>query len=577
MKTSRLKYPLLAALVLVAGIDGSSQTQQKKVPTEVISVEKGYNPTVKQGKKVDFSPEATPSAGNNLPVSYKSGMENPQFDLGVQPVEALLAEGTVPNSIYPNYVKAAAGYNESTFLEGYYNRSFGKTSVNASVNHDRSVRDVSPLKDNSIFSVTDVSAGIKHALKKYDIGAYAEYSYNAFTNNGTRLNREAYTSALPEVLRHNGIMGGVYLRSNSGLKVFDRLSIEASYMNGANKTNDSYVKAAAGFYIPVRKVTFSLDLSAAYYDNKAVYGFYDIRPAGAADIENPATSSTDFTHLGIVPGVSYKNDRFEIYAGVRMETISGDHVDGTNFHIMPDVKVAYSIIEGLMSVYGRLESGYRVNDMRTMINDNPFASPASGAYYSHDKFKAQVGLSGVISSSVRYDISASYSQTDGDVTWENNRFYMLDNSYLSYYTSTTDNIKLFTLKASVDYTINPSHRIGIFAQYNNSDSERFSKALYTPDFRGGASYKGSLFSNHLDIYGRLAYNSSSRALFTYFPTSVETGMDGYVEYQANATYNINNRWGVFVEANNTIDGRSPRFLYYKAPGFRGMAGVRFNF
>ena len=98
--------------------------------------------------------------------------------------------------------------------------------------------------------MTDVSAGIKHALKKYDIGAYAEYSYNAFTNNGTRLNREAYTSALPEVLRHNGIMGGVYLRSNSGLKVFDRLSLEASYMNGANKTNDSYVKAAAGFYIP---------------------------------------------------------------------------------------------------------------------------------------------------------------------------------------------------------------------------------------------------------------------------------------------------------------------------------------
>ena len=154
---------------------------------------------------------------------------------------------------------------------------------------------------------------------------------------------------------------------------------------------------------------------------------------------------------------------------------------------------------------------------------------------------------------------------------------MLDIIYLSYFTSTTDNIKLFTLKASVDYTINPSHRIGIFAQYNNSDSERFSKALYTPDFRGGASYKGSLFSNHLDIYGRLAYNSSSRALFTYFPTSVETGMDGYVEYQANATYNIKNRWGVFVEANNTIDGRSPRFLYYKAPGFRGMAGVRFNF
>ena len=54
-------------------------------------------------------------------------------------------------------------------------------------------------------------------------------------------------------------------------------------------------------------------------------------------------------------------------------------------------------------------------------------------------------------------------------------------------------------------------------------------------------------------------------------------MDGYVEYQANATYNINNRWGVFVEANNTIDGRSPRFLYYKAPGFRGMAGVEVQF
>lgn len=67
MKTSRLKYPLLAALVLVAGIDGSSQTQQKKVPTEVISVEKGYNPTVKQGKKVDFSPKKRLRPETNCP------------------------------------------------------------------------------------------------------------------------------------------------------------------------------------------------------------------------------------------------------------------------------------------------------------------------------------------------------------------------------------------------------------------------------------------------------------------------------------------------------------------------------
>ena len=568
------KFLFLFSAVACTVVAGYSQTTDKnRISSEVISVEKGYDPQVKAGSKTQFSPDESPENSTKLPVSYRTDAEAAQFDFTASSVAALVMDGQVPAALYPNYLKGGIGYNLSTLLEGYYSHSWGKNTFGAALNHDRAERKLDFLTDNSVFNHSDASLSFKHTAGRYDLGVYANYAYNAFTNNGSRL-AEEYSSALPLILRHNEFTGGVFIRSHSGYRAFDHLNLEASYLNGPNKTGDSYVKASAGFYFPVKKLMFSLDVAGAYYHNKWVSEPYDIFLSGG-NLAQPATQTQDFEHLMATPALSYKSDRLDLYVGARMEVMAGSRID-TKFHIMPEVKASYSIVEGLLSVYGRLESGYQVQNTASLLHENPFVGPLTSAFYSREKFKAQIGLSGVFSSSFRYEISAAYGQTDNALAWINYR-QIAGDGYLSYYVPGWDNIQVFDLKVSGDYTINPSHRLSAFAQYLHGSSDTFSSALYTPDFRIGASYRGQVLRDRIGLSGRIVYNGASKGFEMIGISGQEVDVDGYVEFQAEASYRFADHWSLFAQANNTIDGRAVRFYGYDWCGTRALIGVRFNF
>lgn len=570
------RFLFLCSAALCAGIAVQAQENpQNRMSSEVVSVEKGYDPKVKTGSKASFTPQQAPQQHEKLPVSYRTNDRAVEFDFEAQPVSALVLEGTAASAQYPNYIKGGIGYNLSTLLEGYYTHSWGKNTLSAGINHDRAERDISFFPDNSVFGHTDASASIKHAARRYDLGAYARYTYDAYTNNGSRMS-DAYLSDLPTVLRHNGGTIGLLLRSNSGVRFLNHLNLEGSYLNGAMGTRDAYLKADVGLRAGKKKVMFSLDAAAGYYRNTSANGI-TVEAAswsGAWPAINKTT--TELEHFVLLPGVSYKNGRLDLYGGVRMEIMAGNGTDETKFHILPEIKADYAVIEGLMNLYARLESGYQVQHLAELLRSNPFASPLSHAGYSREKFNVQAGISGVASSALRYEFSLSYGQTDGVPAWVLLR-QAAGTGYQSAYVNAADDIKLFSVKASADYTLNASHRIGAFAQYFNADSKAFSSALYIPDFRVGASYRGSVLSDRILLSGRIAYNGSCDALVLNGQTPQWDETDGYVEFQAEAAYRFAARWSLFAQVNNTVEGKTYRYYGYDWCGVRALAGVRFNF
>ena len=170
------KFLFLCSAALCAGIAVQAQENpQNRMSSEVVSVEKGYDPKVKTGSKASFTPQQAPQQHEKLPVSYRTNDRAVEFDFEAQPVSALVLEGTAASAQYPNYIKGGIGYNLSTLLEGYYTHSWGKNTLSAGINHDRAERDISFFPDNSVFGHTDASASIKHAARRYDLGAYARY------------------------------------------------------------------------------------------------------------------------------------------------------------------------------------------------------------------------------------------------------------------------------------------------------------------------------------------------------------------------------------------------------------------
>jgi hypothetical protein len=50
-----------------------------------------------------------------------------------------------------------------------------------------------------------------------------------------------------------------------------------------------------------------------------------------------------------------------------------------------------------------------------------------------------------------------------------------------------------------------------------------------------------------------------------------------VEYYGEVSYKLHKRWSVFVNINNTIDGRTPAIYGFEKVGLRALAGIKFNF
>ncbi|MBQ1968700.1 MAG: hypothetical protein II371_03820, partial [Flavobacteriales bacterium] len=104
-----------------------------------------------------------------------------------------------------------------------------------------------------------------------------------------------------------------------------------------------------------------------------------------------------------------------------------------------------------------------------------------------------------------------------------------------------------------------------------------SDASYVPELRIGASWAGKFADEKIGVYARAAYNSSSVLGLIDGNIITEVENDGYVEYYGEVSYKLHKRWSVFVNINNTIDGRTPAIYGFEKVGLRAVAGIKFNF
>ncbi|MDD4819414.1 MAG: TonB-dependent receptor [Flavobacteriales bacterium] len=562
MNTSFIKVSMLCMSLLAVSVEGFSQEKKNQNPSEVVNVEKNYTPQVKSKEKVNFNPSASNTSEKKLSVQYITELETPQAGFTTQSVNGMLLSNTQNETLYPNYIKAGYGYNLSTMADGYYSGTFGKTTLWAKLNHDRSERDVKPLPQNSVYSHTDASVGVRVDAGRYDVGGHVKYAYNSFTNN-YMLTLYDVPAINAEKLKNSIYSGQVFVKAKKKGEIFDHFTLDASYYAGNEAAKEMEVIGNTRINIPIKSWTIAVDASLGYYDTQIGY------------INN--AESENLLHLNLLPSISYKKGHWDLMAGVRMGILTGNGAEGSNFHIMPEAKASYVITDGLMTIYGAFTSGYKVNTLAELAYQCPYMGPINPSSYTREKYNVKIGLSGVISSAWHYDVYVSYVNQDYSPAWIQVIDEISQNIFSSYYMTAPDHIKVFTANASATYKISHRHNVGAFIQYNSASSDLFSKALYTPDFRVGASYRGSVVQDKIDLYGRVVFNGISNSAMYSDGVATEQNIESFVEYMGEASYNFTKRWSVFVQAKNSIDGRIPMYYGYEAPGFRGILGVKFNF
>lgn len=551
MKKCILSISLLCGMMFTVGLYAQNAT------TEVINVEKSYTPDVKSQKKAQLSPVKTASDGKKLPVTYITDTQASQVYSSAQPISALSISQSVveENTIYPNYIKAGFGYNISTMGQAYYKTDLGKTTLWGKINHDRAQRnEETHYSSKSVYSHTDATIGIHRNIGSYQGGLKLYVNDNAFSNNSLDIDGQGpNTLSYIDKFKNSSFGGQAFIKSLRDGQFFDHLTVNADFFDGNLDHKETAISADARFNIKIRNWKISLDARWAFYDEKH-------------SVVDASAEKDDMMLLSALPQVSYKKGAFDARVGVRIEAIGGS-IDGAEFHIMPEAHASVRVVKGL-NVYGDFTSGVKMNTLSHLTQINPYLSPYSSPIYTLERIKARVGLTAAVTPKFKLDANVSYIKAEDAPLW-------LYKPAAAQYLVEGDDVDIATAELSARYDINKSQHISAFAQYTRSTSDILSKASYVPEFRIGASWAGKFVDEKVGVYTRVAYNSSS--VLGMFMDIIEVENDGYVEYYGEVSYKLHKRWSVFVNINNTIDGRTPAIYGFEKVGLRALAGIKFNF
>ena len=552
MKKSILSISLLCSMIFTAGLFGQNAT------TEVINVEKSYTPDVKSQKKAQLSPVKNTSDSKKLPVTYITDTQASQVYSSAQPISALSIPQSVveENTIYPNYIKAGFGYNISTMGQAYYKTDLGKTTLWGKINHDRAQNnEETPYSSKSVYSHTDATVGVYRNIGSYQGGVKLYTNGNAFSNNAQLPVGDISDLLIIDKFKNTSFGGQAYVKSLRDGQFFDKLTVNAEFFNGIMDCKETAITADARFNIKIQNWKISLDARWAFYDEKRSTG--------------DAIEKDDMMLLSAVPQISYKTRTFDARVGVRIEAIGGS-INGAEFHIMPEAHASVKIANGAVNFYGDLTSGAKMNTLGSLTQINPYLSPYSSPTYTVERIKARAGITAAITHKLKLDANASYIKAEDAPLW-------IYDCLFAQYLVERENVDIATLELSARYDITKSQHISAFAQYTRSASDVLSDASYVPEFRIGASWAGKFANEKVGVYTRLAYNSSSALGMFIGNDFTEVKNDGYVEYYGEVSYKLHKRWSVFVNVNNTIDGRTPAIYGFEKVGLRALAGVKFNF
>ena len=552
MKKCILSISLLCGMMFTVGLYAQNAT------TEVINVEKSYTPDVKSQKKAQLSPVKTASDGKKLPVTYITDTQASQVYSSAQPISALSISQSVveENTIYPNYIKAGFGYNISTMGQAYYKTDLGKTTLWGKINHDRAENGEDSYDSNkSRYSHTDAVIGLSRNIGSYDAGIKLSTSNNAFSNNSVLPIGGKFDLPIIDKFKNSSFGGQVYIKSLRDGQFFDHLTVNADFFNGNLDHKETAISADARFNIKIRNWKISLDARWAFYDEKH-------------SVVDASAEKDDMMLLSALPQVSYKKGAFDARVGARIEVVGGS-IDGAEFHIMPEAHASIRVTNWL-NAYGDFTSGVKMNTLSHLTQINPYLSPYSSPIYTLERIKARVGLTAAITQALKIDVNASYIKAEDAPLWI---YYYSSAQYLVE----DDDVNIATAELSARYDINKSQHVSAFAQYTRSSSDVLSDASYVPELRIGASWAGKFANEKIGVYARAAYNSSSVLGLIDGNIITEVENEGYVEYYGEVSYKLHKRWSVFVNINNTIDGRTPAIYGFEKVGLRALAGIKFNF
>ncbi len=540
------KLIIIPALLSIVWSTQAQQQGGANIKADTIIVVKDYKPLLADAEKFIFQAPLPQPDSSKIKVKYSV---NPQLKrLPFVPAELkpiAMSRQDEQEKLQNGYVKAGFGTQYSPFFDAHYsNGRNDKFYFAANAYHFSGSG--KPLYKN--FSDSRVSADTRLQFKKVTFGLDGGYKsntvyYYGFDKNDTS---EVLPSKDNSRRTYNMIQGNVFLKNaiqtKSGFDYHFNLSEKYFFTNGNVSENEIETN-----------FTFNKIYNTVHRFNLGVgFNFTSL---------NDSITSGSYWLLPFHPYYEFKQGNIFARAGFNL-------VLSDSLFFIPDVLAQYSLLNGKLIPFVRIDGFMDKNIMMYRAYDNPFIAQ-NMARRIGQSYNFGGGLKGSISDYVVFAAELNYR------LYNFLPIFSPDSAYITrFQVDYAEQAGVFNPHVEFGFRRNDKFGVTLKGDYYKYDLDFGLPAYSYPDWRVSLNANYNIQDKILvtaDVF------ANSPITFRYSGTNTTVITKGWVDANLSVTYNYKSNFGAYIRFNNIASSQYARWYRYSTYAFVMNAGLVLKF
>jgi len=537
-----------------------TKTEEKAV-TEEIEVVRPYKPILAEAVKLRRSPDLNDVKTYKAKFNYSLTDRKLELNSDINKLYAQEVAAERQTEIINNYVKAGLGSAGTILGEAYIN--MGRDEALQAGGFFRHFSQEGKLEGQKFnqqqLTVFGRSIGEKAVLSgrvNYERKGLYFYGYDEL--NPLR-NLDPQKQAF-NFIEAEGEIVNKYTEDENALSYAAKIN---GYIWGDQLSAKENVVTING-YVNKRISSFNLGLAASTELGKT----------------KDELTSVSNNLLRLNPYIRLQANGIKITAGINFVQEFGAV---SKSRIFPAVTADFTLIPDYLQIFAEVKGDVNRTSMKDLTDENPFLNSNINIQNSIEKFSFSAGIKGTGGPGFGYKARV-YRKEITDMPLFVNNFNDFNKFDVIY---DFGNMKLLGLEGELSVQV--SDQLKWTGKLNLED--------YKPSNETYSWFKPQLrISSNLDykITDKIGFNAavaiqdaSNAKVYTSAPADpylipdpaneTVTSVKGFVDLGIGATYKINNKFSAFAKANNLLNTKYSRYLYYQSIGVSVFGGISYSF
>jgi len=532
-----------------------------KAVTEEIEVVRPYKPILAEAVKLRRSPDLNDVKTYKARFNYSLTDRKLELNSDINKLYAQQVADEKQSEIINNYVKGGLGSASTLLGEAYIN--MGRDEA---------------LQAGGFFRHYSQSGSLeKQKFNQQQASVFGRSIGETFTLSG-RVNYE-----------RKGLYFYGYDESNPlrnpdpARQAFNFIEAEGEIVNKYSEDEDalSYAAKINGYIWGDQFSAKENAVTINGYVNKRISSF-NLGLASSVEFGKTKDVLTSVSNniFRLNPYIRLQANGIKITAGINYVQEFGTVSAG---RIFPAVTADFTLIPDYLQIFAEVKGDVNRTSMKDLTDENPFLNSNIMIKNSIEKLSFSAGIKGTGGPGFGYKARVYRKEITDMPLFVNN--YTDFNKFDVIYDF--GNMKLLGLEGELSVQV--------------SDQLKWTGKLNIEDYKP-SSEQYSWFKPQLRISSNLLYNvtdkigfnaavaiqdASDAKVYTSAPANpyvipnqaIETvvNVKGYVDLGIGATYKINDKFSAFAKANNLLNTKYSRYLYYQAIGVNVFGGISYSF